>query len=204
MMVSLPMMGTLSSCSSDDSAPALPQPAAKGTFVDARDNAEYEYVQYGNLQWMTSNVKYQTKTNKLYPDFTDKSNAYTHYYVDPANKNYYDQFGGLYTYAAAVEATIEGWRIPTAADWASLEASVGACNVAKAINLSYGGFWNPEERNMKIDDLMYVYGYYWVASEDEKSSEASFIRVFNKGGEPFKSAMSKSYTLNLRLVRDAK
>lgn len=199
----LPMLGMLASCSSDDTV-ELPQPEAKGTFIDTRDSTEYAFVQYGDLQWMTSNVKYQTVQNKLYPDLKDPSTAWTQYYVDPANKQYYDYFGGLYSYDAALEATPEGWRIPTKADWDALQSIVGAENIAEAISLRFGGFYNPDERNMTINDLTHVYGYYWMASDDEADANASFIRVFNKGGEPLCASMSKSYTLNLRCVRNAK
>lgn len=202
--VALPFLGLCTSCSDDDKEIPVPQPTATGTYLDERDSTEYAYVQYGDLQWMTTNVKFQTKANKLYPDFTDPSTSRMQYYVDPANRNYYDQFGGLYTYAAAQEATPEGWRIPTKADWEALQNVVGSQNITKAIKLTYGGFYNPVERNMSINDLTYVYGYYWMATENDESTDASFIRVFNKGGEPFCSSMSKSYTLNLRCVRNVK
>ena len=46
-----------SSCSDDDKLPNI-NPAATGEYTDERDGNTYGWVRIGDLEWMTSNLKY--------------------------------------------------------------------------------------------------------------------------------------------------
>ena len=49
----------LVACSDDDKLPNV-QPDAQGTFTDERDGNAYGWMRIGDLEWMTSNLRYGT------------------------------------------------------------------------------------------------------------------------------------------------
>jgi len=108
-------------------------PCPGGTFVDARDGQEYDYVCIGDQIWMAENLN-TTKYNNGDPvlHITDNSEwgntgegAYCYYNNDENNK---DIYGALYNYFAVVdsrELCPSGWHIPSDNEWKTLEIYLG-------------------------------------------------------------------------------
>ena len=124
----------LAGCSDDDSV-SVEQPSAQGTFVDARDGKEYHYIHVGGLDWSVENLAYDLGNQDLARVYqSEEAHDKGIYSLD-----YLDKYGMLYTYDGAVQAVPDGWRLPTDADWAALEASHGYLN--EAFSLLYA--WAP-------------------------------------------------------------
>jgi len=103
-----------SSCSDDDKLPNI-NPAATGEYTDERDGNTYGWVRIGDLEWMTSNLKY-------YPEA-----PYYEYTYDLFGANYavkvrshlldidfaadYKEYGNFYTWEEARTLCPEGWRV---------------------------------------------------------------------------------------------
>jgi len=146
---------SITSCS-DDNKPVMPKPDATGTFLDQRDGVTYNWVRYGDQEWMTDNVRFKATKGVFRPDLTPISPAY---YDDGSNQKYYNNYGGLYDFTAATVAVPDGWRLPTDEDWNKLANSVDS-NLAEAINLKLGGYFNIESYYTRsIDFYTGVYGF---------------------------------------------
>lgn len=68
------------------------------TFVDSRDGNEYPVIQLGELNWMASNLRYQTDRTMRVPDSLTELT---------------DQCGEFYLLEDIEEACPDGWRLPT-------------------------------------------------------------------------------------------
>ena len=51
------LWGIVISCNDDDNLPKI-SPKDSGEWTDSRDNTTYGWIRLGNLDWMTSNLKY--------------------------------------------------------------------------------------------------------------------------------------------------
>ena len=112
-LICLPFAFT--SCSDDDDVPTSLIPASdKGVYTDERDGNEYQWVRYGNLEWMAENFRYDLRDEDYCRVYSGDSRT-----LDPK------VYGRLYTYQGAVNACPEGWRLPTDEDWQSLEMAMG-------------------------------------------------------------------------------
>jgi hypothetical protein len=193
------------SCSDEEEAFATPVPDATGIFVDDRDGITYPWARYGDQEWMTDNMRFQTTEGAFRPDLTPVKPIY---YDDGRNRKYYDNYGGLYDFTAANAAVPDGWRLPTDEDWNRLADRVGPY-ITEAIDLQFGGFYITAESysQQPIDFYAGVYGFYWTATTDETKSENNFAFcrkiVYNKSGYEQKS-IAKGHLLNVRCVRDVK
>lgn len=206
-------------CSDDDEAPTDQiAPAAVGTFTDERDGNTYNWVRYGNLDWMAENFRY---------DLADDNKTCRLYEVDskPVDVN---KYGRLYTHTGAENACPEGWRLPTDEDWKNLETQLGMSssdankkdwrgNIAKrmlteydnapALNLLLGGYYTP---NMTMGMTGYRFmgskAYYWTASTDTDKGESFYIFrecLYNNNGIRRQST-TDAFFMSVRYVRDAK
>lgn len=116
------------SCSDDNDLPDL-RPAAKGEFTDERDGNTYEWIRTGNLEWMTSNLKYYAEA-PYYESFYDlfgldrPDQIYSHFF-DTDFEGDYNRYGNMYTWEEANTLCPEGWRLPTDGDWKNLEMALG-------------------------------------------------------------------------------
>lgn len=196
-------MVVMASCS-DDEKFVMPVPDATGTFEDERDGITYHWVRYGDQEWMTDNLRFQTTEGIFLPDLTPVNPVY---YDDGSNQKYYDDFGGLYDFTAANAAVPDGWRLPTDEDWSRLADIVGL-DITQAINLQLGGYYiTSDYYSRSINYYTHVYGFYWTATTDETKPENNFAFyrkiTYNKDGYEQES-IAKGHLLNVRCVRDVK
>lgn len=208
---------SFTSCSDDDEAPTdAIAPSNVGTFTDERDGETYNWVQYGNLQWMAENFRYN-----LYDEATCRL------YTKDKNEVDANKYGRLYTQKGAQAACPEGWRLPTDEDWKNLEMQLGMSaadadkmdyrgNIAKrmlseydnkpAINIILGGYYTP---NMAMGMTGYRFmgskAYYWTASTDSDKGDNFYIfREWIAGNSTVRrQSTANDFYMSVRYVRDA-
>ena len=140
--------------------------------TDIDDNT-YETVTIGNQIWMVENLKVTHYPDgsaiPLVTDNTEWGNlgnnntddAYCYY-----NNNSSSEYGGLYTYAAAINACPAGWHLPSDAEWSELENYLadngynydgtiggGRAKIAKAMATSSG--WDPSSNTGDVGNTDY-------------------------------------------------
>lgn len=208
---------TFAACGKDDEAPTdAIAPSAVGTFTDARDGETYNWVRYGNLEWMAENFRY---------DLADKEANCRLYEIDHRAVDI-KKYGRLYTHTGAVSACPEGWRLPTDDDWKNLEMQLGMSagdadkmdyrgNIAyrmvsaydnkPALNLLLAGYYTP---NMSMGlsgyRFMGVKAYYWTATTDKDKGSEFFIFREMLANNPTvrRQSTTDSFFMSVRYVRD--
>lgn len=207
------------SCSDDDEVPTDQiDPSQQGTFTDERDGSTYRWVRYGNLDWMEDNFRYNMNDANnclLYERHEDDQP------VDP------EKYGRIYTYAGAIAACPDGWRLPTDEDWKNLEMQMGMSasdankedwrgNIAKrmlsmydtttAINIRLAGYYFPHMVMGMVGFRFFSQkGYYWTSTVDTaKGEDFHYFRefMFNNTGVRRQSTTS-DYFMSVKYVRDA-
>lgn len=119
---------------------------AEAEIVEDYDGNQYSVITIGSQQWLAENLKtthYKdgTAITNLTLDAAwsaDASGAYCWYNNDISNK---DDYGALYNWYAINNVhglAIEGWRIPTRADWATLISTLGGISIAAAYLKEFG------------------------------------------------------------------
>ena len=189
----------LTSCSDDDNV-NVEKPLAQGTFVDARDGKEYHYIHVGGLDWSIENLAYDLGNQDLacvYQSVDDYQNG--DYSTANAAK-----YGMLYSYDGAVQAIPDGWRLPTDADWAALEAS--HAYLGDDFRLLYGGYFtkNTAATAYNGNRFMGTWAYFWTVTADEsKIGEFYFARKKFYGTQQMErlSIEPTAYFLSVRFVR---
>lgn len=189
----------LTSCSDDDNV-NVEKPSAQGTFVDARDGKEYHYIHVGGLDWSIENLAYDLGNQDLacvYQSVDDYQNG--DYSTANAAK-----YGMLYSYDGAVQAIPDGWRLPTDADWAALEAS--HAYLGDDFRLLYGGYFtkNTAATAYNGNRFMGTWAYFWTVTADEsKIGEFYFARKKFYGTQQMErlSIEPTAYFLSVRFVR---
>ena len=178
---------SLSSCSSDEETiPSKVKATTAGTFTDERDGTVYNWVRYGNLDWMAQNFAYTDGGSDVtvYLDYDEHED-------NPNSLRNVPKYGRLYSYGAAKRLCPEGWRLPTDAEWQSLEQQLGmsASDAAKRewrgniMHSMVSFFEDPCDLNLLLG------GYYtthtimatsgWRASGSGISREVTSIRLVN-------------------------
>lgn len=217
----------LCSCSNND-IPEMPAPTAQGIYTDPRDGETYRWVQYGNLQWMAQNYRYDTG---IYDE--------CRIYIDPEEWDQYGdyedfshsdvpKYGMYYTLEGALKACPDGWRLPTEEDWEQLECMLGMNieeaqqndwrgNVAQSLiqtkdrktylELLLAGYVTLHTQSFLVDGSKEkgAFGYYWTSTQDEsKSGRYFFFRKFayNRNEICRQSMESTNQYLSVRYVRD--
>jgi uncharacterized protein (TIGR02145 family) len=84
----------------------------------------YQSVTIGGKKWMKRNLNIETADSWCYWSSTDKC----------------DEYGRLYTWAAAKKACPSGWHLPTRDEWGALETAAGGSTASKALKSKSG--WN--------------------------------------------------------------
>lgn len=219
------MIGVIA-CSDDESVPEMVYPSAKGKFVDIRDNFEYHWVRYGDLDWMADNGHYYISNDAYCKVYSTSAGSGATDYTDMTN---WKEYGCLYTLEGAEMACPEGWHIPTDKEWQSLECYFGmsegqaesyewrgmiAQNLLRnstdssTIRLQLGGYyaesWVNSSSHMREWSVM---AYYWTSTQDKsKDNNLYFYRklMWNKYGIYRQSTSTDDLFFSVRYVRNAK
>lgn len=212
---------TYACANKNEDAKPMVVPTAKGTFKDDRDGAQYQWVRYGNLEWMVENMRYDTQDR-------NNSTFYQSYGWQPDNslsKDNVERYGFLYTLLGAKLAVPIGWRIPTDDDWSALESILGMSpdqiksrewrgnkegEILKksdsGLSVKMAGYYTPYTTMGTIGyRFMGSYAFFWTNSPDvSKSGDYYFYRkLFYNSEKIYRESMeSNKAMLSLRLVRD--
>jgi uncharacterized protein (TIGR02145 family) len=157
--------------------------------------------------WMTQNLD----ITELNADTIGK-----YYNNDPAMGAVY---GRLYTWQEAMNlaANINGWSLPTMAEWEALVAAAGGDQAGKRLKSTSG--WNnsangTDEYNFNgLPGGMYGsgfanlggYGWWWMATGSSGSSINAYCAIFNSSASRDMvqiTTTSKGYYLSVRLIKD--
>lgn len=92
---------SLSGCIKPDRSDSV-----SGFITDQRDEQVYPWLKIGHYNWMVQNLNY--KGVKSYSIHSDSA-----------------RFGRLYGFSEALNACPDGWHLPTDAEWAQLELTLG-------------------------------------------------------------------------------
>lgn len=112
----------------------LPEPGTTSTFIDQRDGTTYNTREYGSMTWFTENLRYLPQVDQ--PLEIRNSPAYYVYdylgtsTTEARQSSYFQTYGVLYNWTAALQSCPPGWRIPTRNDWAALIDFFGSRSVA--------------------------------------------------------------------------
>ena len=116
---------------------------ALGTFIDPRDDQEYQTVTIGDQVWMAENLAYLPAVSPS----SASSSFQPYYYVydyegtnvsEAKATNNYSTYGVLYNWGATSEACPTGWHLPSEDEWQELEIYLGMSE-SELDNIGYRG-----------------------------------------------------------------
>ncbi len=221
LIIFMVLLCALGAC--DDNENVLPQvlPSEKGDFTDERDGNVYHWVRYGDLEWMTENMRVEVEVgvSQIYSEI-----QVTQEEREEQEIRNYTKYGILYDYEAAQAAVPEGWRLPTDEEWQTLEKIMGMSEdelsrfgwrgdwqgemlqQKEMLWLRPGGFVNYEDKEYDnySPDFLGFYGFFWSSSEDSSKSKAIIYRqiCYNMSKVGRFSTLPEKL-LSVRCVRDA-
>lgn len=149
--------------------------------IDQRDQKSYTIADIAGKKWMTTNINYATKSGYFCKTESSDDMCAT--------------YGGYYTYAGALRACPDGWRLPTEAEVLALDAAVDH------------KWWQVGGRFKIADDKATDYGledeqgYIWIQVSGENSS----FRVKNYGEDSpheLQSGSTAERAYNVRCVQE--
>ncbi|MDW3195664.1 MAG: FISUMP domain-containing protein [Cytophagales bacterium] len=181
---------------------------ALDTAVWKAENVAFEAIRIGDQWWTANNLAKIGENNTCYEE--DDKNCET--------------YGALYNWYEAKEVAdqIDGWRLPSDADWKKLEETLGM-DTRTTDSLDWRG--NPIGRSLKTDGQSgfkglyggflhfdgdeYAFleesGYYWTATDTSmKQTDLAALRfIQKKEGRLYRNYAYKTYGFSVRLVKDA-
>lgn len=101
-----------------------------GSFTDTRDGRTYKTIEIGEQTWLAENFGYLPAIN----DSLDLSKSEPKYYLlsysgslvdDAKTTAYYQKYGVLYNWSAALTVAPDGWKLPSKAELEMLMQYVG-------------------------------------------------------------------------------
>lgn len=221
----------LGSCSKEDKLPEI-RPAASGTYTDERDANTYEWIRVGNLEWMTSNLKYYETA----PYYECTYNVLgvpcaVSVYTTTNLEADYEEYGNFYTWEEAKALCPEVWRLPTDEDWKDLEMALGmserdanaegwrgdreatllrqgkdglGMNLRLAGNVSNSNRYAGAGLNLWLT-FVGESGYYWTATESDKLSTPNvwFRKIFADYETVYRGVTTLNKLMRVRCCRDA-
>jgi len=182
---------------------AKPMKEPINSFIDYRDNQEYKATKIGNQIWMAENLNYVTNGSRCYDE--DQNNC--------------DEYGRMYSWAAAMKVCPSGWHLPTKAEWDILTNAVGGAKVAGR-HLKATSGWNdfndepgtgsdtygfaalPGGSHIGKFHLLGSNGYWWSASENGDGSTAYYRFMLSENNETGWNNKTKSLLLSVRCLQD--
>lgn len=138
--------------------------ACSESFTDARDGKSYRVVQIGSQTWMAENLNYAATAVK-----DDGSAAGS--FCPEGDTRKCDEYGRLYTWAAAQSACPDGWRLPARADFESLIDAAGSMDKAGAALKAKSGWFKKGNGSDALGFKALPAGY-MAAAEPIDNSEA--------------------------------
>ena len=192
-------------CVSNSLSEVAPSTVVVGNMTDSRDGQSYKTVSIGSQTWMAQNLNYETANSNCYNDST----------------KYCEEYGRLYTWAAATSACPNGWHLPTKAEFDTLFSAVGGyCNAgAKLKSINGWNDYNGKSGN-GTDDYSFsalpagckeyyvgnykgIYANFWSSTEFD-SGNAYFMYLQNSNNNSVTSSMfmEKYYGFSVRCVKD--
>lgn len=204
-------------------------------FCDSRDNHLYKFVTIGTQTWMAENLAYLPSVNAN----SDASASVAKYYVynydgtaidDAKASSYYTTYGVLYNWTAAMAGAASstespsgvkgvcptGWHLPSSAEWATLETTVGGASTAgtklksvsgwstggNAATDAYGfsalpgGYYYGSNFSSTL-----IYGYWWTATEGDASGAYGRYMIFSIA-DVYSFKYSKTFGFSVRCLQD--
>ena len=129
-----------------------PSSSCPGTaLITDVDGNTYNTIRIGNRCWMKQNLRTTKKPNgTAIPAGGSNTSYYDPYYYDYSTSNIpLAERGYLYNWQAAYEACPTGWRLPTDAEWTTMEATQTSMDLSStgfrgdhAGKLAGGSRWN--------------------------------------------------------------
>lgn len=213
-------------CSDDDNTLTEVLPDSSGSFTDARDGNEYGWVRYGQLEWMTGNIRYAEAASGVSQLYAEEQ--ITQEEREAQQRQNYVRYGYLYDFEAAQEAVPAGWRIPTDEDWKALERAFGlpesetaqtgwrGAGIGELLQRSNSLYLRPggfiDYQLSSIGEVSYepnyigFYGFFWSATTDPAKTEKEnkIYRQIRYNSSRFgRFSTYSEKLLSLRCVRDA-
>ncbi len=102
------------------------EPATSGSYKDPRDNYAYEWIRIGDQLWIAENLNYATAAGSLCQQCNN--------------------WGRLYNFENAQKACMEGFHLPSKAEWQALLSFVGD---KPGIKLKAGFGWDALKKSNK-------------------------------------------------------
>jgi len=175
-----------------------PQPT---TVTDGGGNV-YNVVKIGNQYWMKENLKYDVSGSICFDNV-------------PANCATY---GRLYTYALANTSCPTGWRLPTDADWKTLEMQLGMSQAqadsegwnrgtdqgqklqvggSSGFNAKLGGYRTPQQ----LFENLNAGGYFWTSTVTQ--TDFAYNReLLYMGNQVTRTYNHKNYAFSVRCIKN--
>jgi len=163
-----------------------------GTFTDSRDGQSYKWIRMKDGKiWMAENLNYNTSDSYCYDNKSNNCN----------------QYGRLYTWAAAKKACPSGWYLPSETEWERLLEKYGGRGKGSYLALIAGG--TSEFQSLlggyRFSDGEFLYlgdgGYYWSAT-DYGAGNACYYGFGKANDGVFRNNDEKAYVLSFRCIKD--
>lgn len=138
------------------------EPATSGSYKDPRDGTPYEWVRVGQQLWVAENLNYATATGSVCQQCNN--------------------WGRLYNFENAKTACLEGFHLPTKAEWNELLQFVGD---KAGLKLKAGYGWDPLKGTANYGNGKDDFGLGFKAggAHFEKSDVAVKDRKFKDAGQ---------------------
>jgi uncharacterized protein (TIGR02145 family) len=191
--------------------PAMEEPSF-GTFIDARNGREYNWVRIGNQEWMVENLSYAPPSGNYW--------AYNN------NVENIEIYGYLYDWETALNVCPPSWHLPSDEEWTELTEYLGenAGSKLKAIGSVQDGmgFWQLWQHGGVVEttnetgftalpggscgydetfSLIGFHGYWWSATE-YIANLAWLRRIYYSGHIVERANFSKEIGFSVRCLRD--
>lgn len=138
------------------------EPATSGGYKDPRDNYAYEWIRIGDQLWIAENLNFATANGSLCQQCNN--------------------WGRLYNFENAQKACMEGFHMPSKAEWQTLLNFVGD---KPGIKLKAGFGWDPLKNSLQFGNGKDDFGFGVKAggAHFAKSDVALKDRKFDEAGK---------------------